>query len=95
MGDNVEVYSFNSGRRSPIGVIRLAVEFASRGSMPAEPFCGLSAEASPSFRTLRFENGRLDHRPNQAIVAAPCGVPVEGAAMFLPDVVRDIVIVQK
>ncbi|WP_177174508.1 hypothetical protein [Oceanicella actignis] len=92
-GDNIEVYSFNPGRRSPQGVIRMAVEFASRGRLAQPPYCGLTPEASPVFRTVRLENGRVEERSNQSIVAASCGEAIADAALYLPDMVRDMVIV--
>jgi hypothetical protein len=93
LGQSVEFYSFNPGRRSPVGRIVMAVEFASRGPVPQAPYCGGDPLASPSFRILRFNRGVADRGVARLFEAAACDAALTESAIYLRDLVQDILVV--
>lgn len=93
LGQSVEFYSFNPGRRSPVGRIAMAVEFASRGPVPQAPYCGGDPLASPSFRILRFNRGVADRGAARLFEAAACDAALTENSIYLRDLVQDILVV--
>lgn len=94
-GEPVEFYSFNPGRRSPMGKIVLAVEFASRGRTPEGDYCAGGAHASPEFRVHAFDRGVMDSGAPRIFEAAPCGVALDDANLYLKNLAQDILILNR
>lgn len=83
-GDRLEVYTFVHAEEQAGGVVPLAVDYASRGAVAAEPMCGKGALAEVPFRVVvRMRNGQVSRHAG-TIAAAQCGVRIESAARLNP-----------
>jgi hypothetical protein len=73
----------------------MAVEFAARGPAPQAPYCGGDPLASPSFRILRFSRGVIDRGAARLLEAAACDGVLTENAIYIRDLVQDILIVSR
>ncbi len=91
-GSHLEVYTFWHHRRQTQGVIRLALDYASRGSIPQGDACGNGALAEVEFVTLRLSRTGEFSRTAGIFEAAACGTALSEQARFSTKAIPDLFI---
>lgn len=86
----LEVYTFWHHRRQPRGVVRLALDFESRGSTPNGETCGGGRLAEVRFLVLQLTNGGQFTRSQGAFEAAACGVSLSDQARYNDKAIPDL-----
>ncbi|MDX2259266.1 MAG: hypothetical protein NW205_10175 [Hyphomicrobiaceae bacterium] len=81
-GDHVEVYTFLHRKGEPRGVVRLAVDFVTRGSRPGGDTCGGGPLAQPRLEIVRLTKGTEITRSRLQFRAAPCDVEMDDATRY-------------
>lgn len=92
VGSHLEVYTFWHHRRQDRGVIRLALDFASRGSMPQGENCGSGRMAEVEFLVLRLSRGGEFSRTEGVFQRAACGAPLSEQARYSTKAIPDLFI---
>ena len=90
LGNNVEVYTYQHVAGEPAGVIRLAVDFASRGDRAEGAYCGDGRFARVRFRVIVFDRGRIVRNAESEFSAIPCGIAIAPAARYSTKLIPDI-----
>lgn len=89
-GQSIEVYTFWISRRSPRGVARIALDYASRGGLPEGAFCADGPLASPGYVVVRSTGGVAETPRRGRFAPAPCGQTLDDSVRYasgaLPDV---------
>jgi hypothetical protein len=73
-------------------VIRLAVDFASRGGSPQGEFCGEGHNARVRFDVYVLERGRKLRRFERELGSLPCGTPLAPDGRYISKLMPDIVV---
>lgn len=89
-GQSIEVYTFWTSRRARPGHMRIALDHASRGDMPAGDFCGAGALAAPEYTVLRSEFGRITDRSAGRFAPAACGRSLSVNARYAGGALSDL-----
>lgn len=92
VGSHLEVYTFWHHRRQDRGVIRLALDFASRGSTPQGENCGSGRMAEVEFLVLRLSRGGEFSRTEGVFQRAACGAPLSEQARYSTKAIPDLFI---
>jgi hypothetical protein len=92
VGMNLEVYTFMHQRGQAPGFIKLAVDYASRGTRPEGRFCGSGDLAEMRFKAYILERGAPVRKLDLAFSAVPCGVEINPGARFNVRVIPDLLI---
>ncbi len=92
VGSHLEVYTFWHHRRQDGGVIRLALDYASRGSMPQGETCGDGRMATVEFLVLKLSRGGDFSRTEGAFQPAACGAPLTEQARYSTKAIPDLFI---
>lgn len=79
---SVEVYTFWAAPGSETGVVQVAVDYASRGSVAEPPYCGDVPLAAPRYRLIRSAQGEVETRQTRRIARAPCGLSLDPSIRF-------------
>ena len=80
-GDKIEVYTFFRFPEQPAGAVSIAVDYASRGELPAGAACGTGPLAEVRFETVVTSRGRVS-REAGVLAPVPCGTPLAADARF-------------
>lgn len=88
----LEVYTFWHHRRQPRGVVRLALDYESRGSTPDGETCGGGRLAEVRFLVLQLSQGGQFTRSQGAFEAAACGVSLSEQARYADKAIPDLFI---
>jgi hypothetical protein len=75
-GHKVEVYTFWHVDKQEPGVVGLAVDYVTRGALPAGEYCGQGPNAEVTFEALVLSKGRMVSRERTALGSAACGKPM-------------------
>ncbi|MDJ0945901.1 MAG: hypothetical protein QNJ30_20735 [Kiloniellales bacterium] len=92
LGSHLEVYTFWHHRRQNGGVIRLALDYASRGSMPQGETCGGGRMAEVEFLVLKLSRGGEFSRTEGVFQPAACGAPLSEEARYSTKAIPDLFI---
>lgn len=92
IGMNLEVYTFVHQRGQPAGLVKLAVDYRTRGSKPADGFCGSGHFAELPFKAYIMAPGAPIRRLDLAFAAVPCGTEIGAGARFNQRLIPDLVI---
>lgn len=92
LGSHLEVYTFWHHRRQDRGVIRLALDYASRGSTPQGETCGSGRMAEVEFLVLRLSRGGEFSRTEGVFQRAACGAPLSEQARYSTKAIPDLFI---
>ena len=92
LGSHLEVYTFWHHRRQDGGVIRLALDYASRGSTPQGETCGSGPMAEVEFLVLKLTRGAEFSRTEGAFQPAACGAPLSEEARYSSKAIPDLFI---
>jgi hypothetical protein len=88
-GVKVQVYTFVHGGAQSGGSVALAVDYASRGALPAGETCGDGILAQPTHQIFRLDRNGTLRRQHHVLAPARCGQPLADQARFrtgaLPD----------
>ncbi len=88
----LEVYTFWHQRRQPRGVVRLALDYESRGSMPNGETCDGGRFAEIRFLVLMLSKGGQSTRSQGVFEAVACGVPLGEQARYSDKAIPDLFI---
>ena len=91
-GSHLEVYTFWHHRRQDRGVIRLALDYASRGSTPQGETCGNGRMAEVEFLVLKLSRGGEFSRTEGVFQPADCGAPLSEQARYSTKAIPDLFI---
>ncbi|MCG8597406.1 MAG: hypothetical protein MI785_23960 [Kiloniellales bacterium] len=91
-GSHLEVYTFWHHRRQNSGVVRLALDYASRGSMPEGETCGNGRMAEVEFLVLKLSRGGEFSRTDGVFEAAACGATLSEQARYSTKAIPDLFI---
>lgn len=91
-GDKLEVYTFWHGRMKRSGVVKMVVDFKSRGSVPKGEYCGQGKRAEIVFETVVTVRNTEVERTQGAFAPAPCNVSLEDGSRYNSKTVPDLVI---
>jgi hypothetical protein len=72
-GVNIDLYTLPIQRNPRRGNLPYRVEFVSRGTRPALPFCGQGELAAPVFQVWILRYGKLEKVPERGFGSVPCG----------------------
>jgi hypothetical protein len=92
IGMNLEVYTFLHQRAEPGGLVKLAVDYRTRGSKPEADFCGKGHFAELAFKAYIMERGVPVRTLDLAFAAVPCGTEIRAGARFNQRLIPDLVI---
>jgi predicted deacylase len=81
-GDRVEVYTFLHREGQSAGQVAFAVDYETRGAMPASIHCGDGALASVPFRIVTWSRRGIVTREAGAFAPAACGAELAEIARF-------------
>lgn len=79
--DKIEVYTFLHRDGQALGLVTTAVDFASRGSRAAEPYCGTGVSAEVAFRITTFSRGQVRSEPG-LVAAAACDTSIADGTRY-------------
>lgn len=88
--NHLEVYTFWHHRRETSGVVRLALDYESRGFTPNGETCGSGRFAEVAFLVLKFSNGGQFKRSEGAFEAAACGTALSEQARYNDKAIPDL-----
>jgi hypothetical protein len=92
IGMNMEVYTFVHQRGEAGGVVKLAVEYKSRGAKPAGRFCGSGDLAELRFKAYILERDSPLRTLDLAFAPVPCGVDISPGAQINARLIPDLII---
>ena len=91
-GSHLEVYTFWHHRRQDRGVIRMALDYASRGSMPQGETCDGGRVAEVEFLVLKLSNSGEFSRTEGVFESAACGAALSEQARYSTKAIPDLFI---
>lgn len=89
-GQSIEVYTFWISRRSPRGVARIALDYASRGDLPEGAFCADGPLASPGYTVVRSTGGVAEAPSRGRFAPAPCGQALDQSVRYAAGALPDL-----
>ncbi len=89
-GESVEVYTFWANSRARRGTARIALEHASRGDLPDGAFCDGGALASPSYKVVQAERGKIVSTRRGRFAPARCGQELAADLRYVSGALRDL-----
>ena len=89
-GTRIEVYTYFPSPDQDSAAVSLTLDYATRGSTPAGPYCGQSALAEVSFEVVSINARGEARRESGRISAAKCDDPLSEAARHARGVVPDL-----
>lgn len=89
---HIEVYTLVHGENVRTGAIKLAVDYKTRGDVPAKPYCGTHRYASVMVDVYRSDRGGKLVREIVELAAAPCGKPLTRKARYIGSVIPDLLL---
>jgi hypothetical protein len=89
-GSKMEVYTFLHSPEQLTGVVALAIEHASRGSMPPADMCGSAALAEIPFDVIMIDNKGQVLRESGIVPAVACGQAIGENVRYLRGAVPDL-----
>lgn len=92
IGPHVEVYTLIEPETQRYGSIKLAVDHASRGPVPAGAYCGGGKLAEINYEVVILKHGEDLSREGNGFVGAPCNVAIPEAARFNKDVLPELIL---
>jgi hypothetical protein len=92
MGMNLEVYTLVHASAEEGGLVKLAIDYKSRGSRPEGPFCGNGHLARLTFKAYILDRGRPLRKLDLAFAAVPCGTEIGPGARLNSRLIPDLVI---
>jgi hypothetical protein len=92
IGMNIEVYTFVHQRGEAAGVVKLAVEYKSRGPKPAGRFCGSGDLAELRFKAYILDRDAPLRTLDLAFAAVSCGVEISPGAQINARLIPDLLI---
>lgn len=82
LGDKVEVYTFVHNDEQTSGAITLALDYETRGDVPAGATCGQGALAEIDFQVVILPRGGQASRQSGMLTRVPCGTRIATEARF-------------
>ena len=89
---NMEVYTFVHRHREAAGIVKLAVEYKSRGASPTGRFCGNGDLAELRFKAYILDRDSPLRTLDLAFAPVPCGVDISPGAQINARLIPDLVI---
>ena len=89
-GTRIEVYTYFPSPDQDSAAVSLTLDYATRGSTPAGPYCGQSALAEVPFEVVSINARGEARRESGRISAAKCDDPLSEAARHARGVVPDL-----
>ena len=80
-GDKIEIYTFFRHPEQAAGLVSIAVDYATRGDLPAGTTCGSGPQAEVRFETVVTARGRVA-RESGVLASVPCGKAMSADARF-------------
>ena len=107
VGQNVQVYTYWRRHGGRSGVVKLAVDFASRGGQERPDTCSGGALSEPDFTVLRSVAGNLERPHRRRLASLDCAAVAGGVAggvtataagsanRYIGDAVEDLIVLQR
>ncbi|MBO0766112.1 MAG: hypothetical protein J2P50_16195 [Hyphomicrobiaceae bacterium] len=92
IGMNMEVHTFVHQRGEAPGVVKLVVDYSTRGGKPEGRFCGGGDLAELPFKAYILDRGGPYRQLELAFASVPCGKEIDAGARFNARLIPDLVI---